>query len=149
MAAQEEEMRQNMEELQATQEESARKGAEMEGLINALNASNYVIEYDTRGYIRNVNESYLDLLGYSREQIIGTHHSDGVDMSTYEEESYDDFWNDLLAGRIKKHTTKLLLNGQELLLLETYTPIFNEHGEINKILKIATDVTDIQKKKHK
>jgi len=149
MAAQEEEMRQNMEELQATQEESARKGAEMEGLINALNASNYVIEYDIRGYIRSVNDSYLDLLGYSREQIVGTHHSDGIDKSTYEEETYDEFWNDLLAGRIKKHTTKLQLNGRELLLLETYTPIYNEHGEINTILKIATDVTDIQKKKHK
>jgi len=147
MAAQEEEMRQNMEELQATQEESARKGAEMEGLINALNASNYVIEYDVRGYITSVNESFLDLLGYSREQIIGTHHSDGVDMTTFEGESYNEFWNDLLAGRIKKHTTKLRLNGLELVLLETYTPIYNEHGEISKILKISTDVTDIHNKK--
>lgn len=148
MAAQEEEMRQNMEELQATQEESARKGTEMEGLINALNASNYVIEYDIRGYIRSVNDSYLDLLGVSRENIVGTHHSDGVDMSTYEEETYDEFWNTLLAGKIKKHTTKLKINGIDLTLIETYTPIFNEHGEITTILKIATDVTDAQKKKH-
>ncbi len=147
LAAQEEEMRQNMEELQATQEESARKGAEMEGLINALNASNYVIEYDVRGYITSVNESYLDLLGYNREQIVGTHHSDGVDMTTFEGESYNDFWNDLLAGRTKKRTTKLKTNGLELVLLETYTPIFNEHGEVSKILKISTDVTDIHNSK--
>ncbi len=39
MAAQEEEMRQNMEELQATQEEAARKTIELEGLVNALNTA--------------------------------------------------------------------------------------------------------------
>jgi len=148
MAAQEEEMRQNMEELQATQEESARKGAEMEGLINALNASNYVIEYDVRGYITNVNDSYLDLLGSNRDQIIGTHHSDGIDMSTFVAETYEEFWNTLLSGKIKKHTTRLEVNGRDLMLLETYTPIYNEHGEINRVLKISTDVTDLQKHNH-
>lgn len=148
MAAQEEEMRQNMEELQATQEESARKGAEMEGLISALNASNYVIEYDVRGYITNVNDSYLDLLGSTRDQIIGTHHSDGIDMGTFVAETYEEFWNTLLSGKIKKHTTRLDVNGRDLMLLETYTPIYNEHGEVNRVLKISTDVTDLQKHKH-
>lgn len=70
MAAQEEEMRQNMEELQATQEESTRKTAEMEGLVEALNTSSYVIEYDMEGYIQKVNDNYLTLLQLDRDEVI-------------------------------------------------------------------------------
>jgi len=143
MAAQEEEMRQNMEELQATQEESARKGAEMEGLVNALNASSYVAEYDPHGNVINVNDAFANLLGSSREEVIGTHHIDGIDMASFVDQSYEEFWNDLLRGKIKKHTTHLKMHGKSIVLLETYTPIVNEHGEVSKILKISTDVTDI------
>ena len=143
MAAQEEEMRQNMEELQATQEESARKGAEMEGLVNALNASSYVAEYDPHGIVINVNDEFANLLGTSREEIIGTHHADGIDMASFVGQSYEEFWSELLRGKIKKHTTHLKMHGKSIVLLETYTPIVNEHGEVSKILKISTDVTDI------
>ncbi len=143
MAAQEEEMRQNMEELQATQEESARKGAEMEGLVNALNASSYVAEYDPHGNVINVNDAFADLLGLSREEVIGSHHADGIDLASFVDQSYEEFWNELLRGKIKKHTTHLNMHGKSIVLLETYTPIFNEHGEVIKILKISTDVTDI------
>jgi len=37
------------------------------------------------------------------------------------------------------------MHGKDIVLLETYTPITNEHGEVVKILKISTDVTDIHK----
>jgi len=145
MAAQEEEMRQNMEELQATQEESARKGAEMEGLVNALNASSYMAEYDQHGNVINANDAFAELLGSTREDLIGTHHADGIDMASFVEQSYDEFWKELLKGKIKKHTTHVKMHGKDIVLLETYTPITNEHGEVVKILKISTDVTDIHK----
>ncbi|MCK7537019.1 MAG: GAF domain-containing protein [Marinilabiliales bacterium] len=74
MAAQEEEMRQNMEELQATQEESARRSTEMQGLLDALNTANLVIEYDLEGFIISVNKNYLNLIGITKDKMIGTHH---------------------------------------------------------------------------
>ncbi|MFO8236165.1 MAG: hypothetical protein R6U04_12265 [Bacteroidales bacterium] len=54
-------MRQNMDELKATQEEAERRSAEMEGLVNALKKSNHVIEYDLNGQMLDVNENYLNL----------------------------------------------------------------------------------------
>ncbi len=142
MAAQEEEMRQNMEELQATQEESTRKSAEMEGLVQALNISSYVIEYDLDGNIQNVNDNYLSLLGLSKEQVIGTHHSGNMDFTDQQKGEYEKFWRELRAGNVKKETTKVKINDKELIFAETYTPIRNADGDVYKILKISNNITD-------
>lgn len=143
MAAQEEEMRQNMEELQATQEEASRKTYELEGLFNALNASAYLMEYDLKGYIISVNDSYQSLLGIPREKILGYHHSEGLTQTEVQKNSYEQFWTDLRKGNIKKQTTKFNINGIDYQFLETYTPIFNHQGEVTKILKIAVDLANI------
>ncbi|BDX37699.1 hypothetical protein CYCD_10540 [Tenuifilaceae bacterium CYCD] len=143
MAAQEEEMRQNMEELQATQEEAARKTFELEGLVSALNASSYVMEYDISGFVTSINEGYLKLLGIKREEVIGMHHTDGIIMSDHDKEDYTKFWGELQKGFIKKRKTKLKARNETVMLLETYTPILDQHGEVSKILKIAIDITNI------
>ena len=142
MAAQEEEMRQNMEELQATQEESLRKSTEMEGLVEALNTSSFVIEYDLEGYIQSVNDYYLNLVGLPREDVIGTHHSLNMEFTDQQKDAYDNFWRELRAGKIQKETTKVKVNSKELIFAETYTPLRNEEGTVYKILKISTNITD-------
>jgi len=145
MAAQEEEMRQNMEELQATQEESTRKTAEMEGLVEALNTSSYVIEYDMEGYIQKVNDNYLTLLQLDRDEVIGTHHSGNIEFTDDQKAKYDKFWSDLMYGKIIKETSKIIIHKQEFVFSETYTPIRNEDGDIYKVLKISNNITDFKK----
>ncbi|MEA3316593.1 MAG: cache domain-containing protein, partial [Bacteroidota bacterium] len=143
MAAQEEEMRQNMEELQATQEESLRKSAETDGLIEALNNSSYVIEYDLDGYIKNINDNYVKLLGITKEEIVGTHHSGSMKFSDEQRKNYDEFWNDLRNGKIRKETSEINVNGKQFKFAETYTPIRNADDEIVKILKISNNITEL------
>ena len=74
MAEQEEEMRQNMEELQATQEESQRREEELEGFLEAIDQSFYVLEYNTSGTIIKVNQRFLYLTNLSIDKIIGKTH---------------------------------------------------------------------------
>jgi methyl-accepting chemotaxis protein len=143
MAAQEEEMRQNMEELQSTQEEASRKTNELEGLVNALNASAYLMEYDTKGYVISVNDSYQTFLAIPRDKIIGSHHSSGLTHSENQKINYEQFWSDLRRGNIRKQTTNFTINGVSCQFIETYTPIFNQIGEVSKILKIAVDISNI------
>lgn len=142
LASQEEEMRQNMEELQATQEESARKSIETESLVNALNASSYVIEYDLNGKVIYVNDSYLELTGQKLKDIIGAHHSDNIEMTEKQRKEYEEFWKALRGGNIRKETNKVILSGKTYTFIETYSPIFNESHEVIKILKIAHNITD-------
>jgi len=146
MAAQEEEMRQNMEELQATQEESTRKTTEMEGLVEALNISSFVIEYDLDGVIKNINDNYLKLLGLSKEEVIGTHHSLNMEFTEKQKIDYDNFWRDLRGGKVIKEKSKVKIQDKEYLFAETYTPIRDLEGEVYKILKISNNISDFQSK---
>lgn len=141
LAAQEEEMRQNMEELQATQEESARKGVEMQSYIEALNTSTYVVEYDTEGYIISVNDLFLNLLGLDRDEVVGTHHSDKLQLSGPQKKEYDKFWQDLRSGKQRHETNSFKVLNVAYTFDEMYTPIRDESGAIYKILKIANNIT--------
>ena len=147
LASQEEEMRQNMEELQATQEEAARKSAEMESLLNALNSTSYVAEYDLSGNLTYINDSYANLQGEPKSAIIGTHHTDNMDFTNEQKRNYNNFWNAILSGKIQKQRINIILKGKKYSLMETYTPIYNENGEVYKVLKIANNISEFVEKK--
>ena len=150
LAAQEEEMRQNLEELQATQEEAARREYETTGIINAVGVVAFTVEYDVEGVIVNCNNKFADMLGLSPEQIIGQKHSQGYEFSDEMKASYDKFWNDLLKGKTIRQTNKIKMNGREAWIDETYTPIKNQSdGKSYKILKIGFDVTEQIQKENK
>lgn len=142
LAAQEEEMRQNLEELQATQEEAARREFEMSGIVNALGATAFTVEYDLDGTILSCNEKYAEMLGISKENIIGQKHKDGYDDSSEMGSNYELFWAELCNGITKKQTNKVTINNRELWVEESYTPI-KEPNETKpyKILKIGFDIS--------
>lgn len=142
MKAQEEEMRQNMEELAATQEEMARKTNEMEGILNALNVSSYITEYDLNGKVINISKSYMKLLGITEEQALNSHHSKDMEFTEEQKKNYEKFWNDLINGQTQRQTVKLNVDGRINYLAETYTPIYDQNGNAVKIFKIANDVTE-------
>ncbi|MBE9466735.1 MAG: bacteriohemerythrin [Bacteroidetes bacterium] len=146
LAAQEEEMRQNLEEMQATQEEASRKEFEMQGLIHALSSSCFTVEYDMNGYITAVNDSYADFIGVSKDRIKGVHHKDGFELNENELRNYSQFCDDLKNGVTKKDINKVCYNDKTLWLSETYSPIFDKEDKVYKVLKIAFDITDLKLK---
>jgi methyl-accepting chemotaxis protein len=142
LAAQEEEMRQNLEELQATQEESSRRDFEMTGIIKALGTSALIVEYDLEGTILSCNEKYSEMLGISIEDIIGHKHYEGFDYTNEKKASYDLFWGDLTRGISKKEINKVKFNNKEFWVEEIYTPIIGQNENVPyKILKIGFDIT--------
>ncbi len=145
LAAQEEEMRQNLEELQATQEEAARKSAEMESLINGLNTAAYVIEYDLSGKITHANDKFLNKVHLRRDDVIGGHHSDHLQFQGSQEE-YMQFWKELREGHIKKQTSHIKVENRDFIFAETYTPLYDDNGDVIKIMKIAYEMSDFNLK---
>ncbi|UII19510.1 PAS domain S-box protein [Fulvivirga ligni] len=143
MRSQEEEMRQNMEELQATQEEMQRGQAEAESTMEAINMSVSTAEFDENGKILSVNRNFLELTGYTRDEILGEHHRIFVSKDDKASETYKQFWKDLSNGIPKEGEYKRLTKaGETKYFKENYAATRNRDGSVSKIMLFAYDVTE-------
>ncbi|UII25286.1 PAS domain S-box protein [Fulvivirga maritima] len=143
--AQEEELRQNMEELAATQEEMQRRQIEMEHLKSSVDTGWSSIEFEPDGTIITANQNFLDVLGYSTpEEIAGKHHRIFCDKEYAESHEYKQFWNQLGAGKIQAGEFKrITAMGQFVWINASYTPVRDAEGRVVKVIKIASDITDM------
>ena len=148
MKAQEEEMRQNMEELLATQEEMGRKEKEMGWTMDAISGLATLVEFDFRGMITSVNSKICLLTGYSREELVGQHHSILIDTNDpASAQTYQKLWNSLKDRKPVEDTMKRLAkDGTQLTLKALCYPIFDEDGEPLKIVELGVEISDIAKK---
>ncbi|MEM9858302.1 MAG: GAF domain-containing protein [Bacteroidota bacterium] len=142
MRSQEEEMRQNMEELQATQEEMQRSQSESETTMEAINEAVSVLELSVDGNILNANYNFLDMMGYSKDEIMGEHQRIFVSRDERTSEEYKQLWKDLAAGLSRKGEYKnMTKNGKEKYLLTHYSAVRGRDGQISKIMMFASDIT--------
>jgi PAS domain S-box-containing protein len=141
MRAQEEEMRQNMEELQATQEEMQRSQSETESTLVAIHSSLAVVDYNTDGTIAKANSNFLEILGYSQDEVLGEHHRLLVPKDEKGSDEYRQFWKDLSSGYPKKGVYKRInRRGEQITLRSSYAPIKNRSGEVVKVMEIAYEI---------
>lgn len=110
---------------------------EYKALASALNANTLVTYFTTNGVIVSVNQPVLGLVGKSENEIVGHHHHEvfGMDES---EEAQKGLWSDLLKGIIVNRTYVGKLNNAKVTLHETYSPVANSDGIIEKVICIAT-----------
>lgn len=149
LRAQEEELRQNMEEMQATQEDMKRKSAdlneataEMQGVLNGINATMATIEFEPDGTIIKANDNFLKTVKYNLEDIRGKHHKMFAPKDVLDSEEYQKFWSRLAKGESMTGVFKRVSStGETIWLNAIYNPIRNGEGQIEKVIKFATDIT--------
>ena len=151
MANQEEELRQNMEEMQATQEEMRRRETElseafenmkmiqkeslsqeknMQQLFNSLKKSFTVIEFSPDGYISDINQLALDMMGRKKEDIVNQ------PMSVFISDS------EKVLARVRSGetflTTQEIKNGDQTFKDKVlFVPFFNSEENIERIIVIS------------
>lgn len=147
LSAQEEEMRQNLEELQASQEESARRQAEMSAVLNALDTTFLVGEFDMEGRIIRMNTPFLLLFKLNPMIIEGKTVFEALQIREDQVSVYKKLWEELTSGKnIVKIQSKHTLDGKDIWLSEIYTLIYDLNSIPYKVLNIAVEITD---SKHK
>ena len=120
-----------------------KKSKEVENVISAIDKSNAVIEFFPYGNIITANQNFLDLMGYSLDEIEDQHHSIFVDEKTKLSKQYDNFWKSLREGKFTTgEFTRYKKNGDTVYIQGTYNPIMDENGRLEKVLKVVTDITD-------
>lgn len=138
---QEEEMRNNLLALEKAHDESRKKESEISGIVNAMNQSSLVAEFDMDGRFININLRFLELLGSPGEQVMGKHHNEFAVVDKYSD-GYRSVWTALREGdTVTREDRFRLYSGKELWLQQTFSPIFNEEKQVYKILLIAIDIT--------
>lgn len=112
-------------------------------LLQAIERTFAVIEFDLAGRILRANARFLDAMGYQEAEVVGQPHAIFCSRIYAASAAYRQFWADLGAGaRQEGEFARLRKDGREVWLQASYTPILNAQGEVDRIVKIAMDVTE-------
>jgi methyl-accepting chemotaxis protein len=114
----------------------------MKGIFDAINSAYAYIEFDTNGNVLKSNQNFQKTMGYTEQDLVGKHHRTFVDPVFANSPAYQQFWTDLKNGKGQNDTfRRFSKDGKELWLQAVYAPVQDEMGRVQKVIKIATDVT--------
>lgn len=117
--------------------------AELSGIKNAIERSQAVIEFTPNGEILRANDLFLGALDYSLNEITGRHHRMFVDSAYGQSAEYQQFWDRLNKGEFNSGVFRRLgKNGRVVWIQASYNPVFDEAGNVVKVVKFATDITE-------
>jgi methyl-accepting chemotaxis protein len=118
------------------------KNADFESQLAAISKSHAVIEFEMDGTIITANEIFLNVMGYTLEEIQGRHHLMFVEPEMRESAEYKEFWAKLNRGEhAQAEYRRIGKGGKEIWIQGSYNPIFDLNGRPCKVVKYATDVT--------
>jgi len=119
------------------------RNLEFEGRLNAVDRGQAVIEFDLEGNILAVNDQFIRVIGYSRRELIGAHHSMLCEQDFIVSQAYRDFWvklgkGETFAGRFHR----IGKFNRPVDIQASYSPIFNLKGEVVRVIKYAFEISE-------
>ncbi|PWJ39400.1 methyl-accepting chemotaxis protein [Sediminitomix flava] len=119
--------------------------AENRGKLAAIDKSQGTIEFNMDGTIINANENFLNVIGYTIDEIKNQHHRMLCDPEYGASQEYSMFWTKLNRGEYAQgEYQRVGKGGKEIWIQATYNPIKDHDGKVYKVVKYATDVTDFK-----
>lgn len=126
--------------------EQKKQSIDFIGKLNAISRAQAVIEFTPSGEILTANENFLATVGYSLDEIQGKHHRMFVSPEYGNSADYRDFWRKLGQGEFSSgEYERFGKDGSSIWIQATYNPILNDAGEVVKVVKFATDITEQKK----
>ena len=121
------------------------RSVEVQGEVDAIRRSQAVIQFALDGTILEANETFLNAMGYTASEIVGKHHSMFVEDSEKHSKQYTQFWASLGRGEFQSgQFRRLAKGGREIWIRATYNPILDAAGRPYKVVKFASDITDVK-----
>jgi|GEM_PF-1219745 len=117
----------------------------LEEYKRAIDNSTIVTKTDKQGVITYANKQFIDISGYSEEELIGKNHNI-VRSPNMPKEAFADLWSTIQ----QKQTWRGIVenrkkNGESYFVSATIMPILNEHDEITEFIAIRQDITELKK----
>lgn len=109
----------------------------------AVDASAIVSKADIHGNITYVNETFCDISGYTKEELIGKPHNI-VRHPDMPKEIFKELWTTIQAKKIFKAIIKnRTKDGSSYYVASTIVPILNDKGEIIEYLSLRYNITEL------
>lgn len=111
--------------------------------IDAISRAQAVIEFTPTGEILTANENFLATVGYSLSEVQGKHHRIFCEPEYANSQEYQSFWHKLANGELfSDDFMRIGKTGNKIYINASYNPIFDLNGNVFKVVKFATNVTD-------
>lgn len=112
--------------------------------LQAIKKNTAYICFTADGVILDANPIFLKCTGYQLSEIVGKHHRIFGLPSLITSEEYKTFWQRLAKGQSFNGTfCRVKKDGQLIYLQASYFPVMNDLGFVEKVVKIASDVTEM------
>ncbi|MDY0116855.1 MAG: EAL domain-containing protein [Sulfurimonadaceae bacterium] len=103
---------------------------------------------DTKGIIIYANENFLQLSGYTKEEVLGKPHNI-VRHSDTPRKVFQDLWHTILKKEVWKGTIKNRKKNGDFYIVDTViVPLLDTESNISQFLSIRYDVTEIDTLAH-
>lgn len=117
--------------------------ARVESQMSAIDRAHATIEFSPDGTILDANDKFLKLMGYSIGEILGKKHQIFVPIEQRESKAYGQFWQKLRAGKYETaEFERIAKGGRSVWIHATYNPILSPEGEVTRVVKFASDITE-------
>ncbi|MDG6097064.1 PAS domain-containing protein [Alteromonas sp. ZYF713] len=113
-----------------------------EDILEALDRSMAIIEFEPTGVIIKANSLFLQTTGYSLNEIRGKHHRMFCPKAVTDDPDYQQTWDALARGKfISGRFQRVDKHGNPVWLEASYNPEIDDDGKVYKVIKFASNVT--------
>ncbi|MCC5944796.1 MAG: PAS domain S-box protein [Bernardetiaceae bacterium] len=121
------------------------KQASFEEFNQVLDKSLIIIDLNSNGTVRYINQQFSEATGYAPEEAVGKPHSFYVPEDSRSQSAFTDLWANLHKGVfLARDAKRVKKNGEIIWLYALYVPMRNEVGEMEFIRCLCTDVTKLR-----
>jgi len=111
-------------------------------LLDAIDRSMAVIEFDLDGTVLQANDNFCKTMGYEPARVVGQPHRMFCPPTFARSSEYSQLWTRLKSGQFESGTYERLdSQGRTVWLEASYNPIKDASGRVVKVVKYALDVT--------
>jgi methyl-accepting chemotaxis protein len=122
-------------------------GPDARARLAAISRAQAMIEFRPDGTIVTANENFLDLLGYTLDEVVGRNHRMFVADGYARSADYEALWQALGRGEPQAGAfARLAKDGREIWLQASYSPILDRAGRPVGVLELATDITAVKRR---
>ena len=113
----------------------------LEEQTNALNAAAIVAITDLKGRITHVNEKFIEISGYSKEELLGADHRI-LNSGHHSKDFFRTLWQTIGSGKIwNGEVRNRKKDGSYYWVDSTVIPVRNAHGSIWQYISVRFDIT--------